>query len=63
MSLTTLKLGGREYVLLSRREYELLAARAEDRRDGERVKRAMAKFRAGKVKTVSHAAVKRQLGL
>lgn len=58
-----MKVGGREYVVLSRREYERLTTREEDRRDGARVKKALARLREGKAKTVSHAAVKRQLGL
>jgi hypothetical protein len=62
MSLSTLKLGGREYVVVPRRQYERLTAREQDRRDAARARKAMAQFRAGKLKTISHEQVKRRLG-
>jgi len=54
---------GREYVLVPRREYERLTTTEIDRRDAANAAKTLAQFRAGKLKTVSHKALKRELGL
>lgn len=64
MSVTRFKVGGKEFVIVPRREYDRIAARlAEDARDASRARKAMEKFRAGKLKTVPHKKVKQMLGL
>ena len=46
MTVGTLKVGKREFVVLPRREYERLTARlAEDARDARRAKAALAHYR------------------
>ena len=63
MTNATLTFKGREYILVPRPEYERLTAADQDRLDAAKAKKTLAKFRAGKLKTVSHATLKRQLGL
>jgi hypothetical protein len=62
MGVATLKLSGREYVVLPRKQYERLLAPEEDRRDAAQARKTLARFRAGKLKTISHERVKRELG-
>ena len=46
MPVATFKVGGREYVIVPRRDYERVAARlAEDARDVKRAKAALAHYR------------------
>ncbi len=61
MSYATLRMNGREYMLVPKSEFQRMTA--EDKRDSATAGRALARFRAGKLKTVSHAALKRRLGL
>jgi hypothetical protein len=63
MSISTLTLGGREYVVLPRKQYEELTAVREERAMVARAEKALAQYRAGKLKTVSSAKVKKILGL
>jgi hypothetical protein len=63
MAVASLKLSGREYVVVPRKEYDRLAAAQEDRRSAARAAKALARLRSGKLKTISHAEVKRQLGI
>jgi hypothetical protein len=63
MTMTTLKLRGQEYVLLPRKQYERLTAEDRQRRVAARARKALGKFRAGKLKTMPHEKVKRMLGL
>jgi hypothetical protein len=63
MSMMTLKMRGQEYVLLPRKQYERLTADEQDRQSAARARRSLAKFRAGKLKAISHAKVKRILEL
>ena len=63
MSMMTLKMRGQEYVLLPRKQYERLTVDEQDRRSAARAHRSLAKFRAGKLKTISQDKVKRTLGL
>ncbi|HUO07208.1 MAG TPA: hypothetical protein VM008_02665 [Phycisphaerae bacterium] len=62
MTVGTFKLGGREYVIVPKREYEQLAARiAEDARDVKRAKSAMRHYRkTGRGVTLEK--LKRELG-
>ncbi len=57
----TLRLNGSEYVLVPKAEFRRLTQ--EDRRDARKVARAAARYRAGKLPTISHASLKRSLGL
>jgi hypothetical protein len=61
VNLSTLKVRGREYVLVPLRQYERLTAAEADRRDAARAHKALSQFRAGKFKTLSHEEVKRRL--
>jgi hypothetical protein len=63
MSVTTLKLHGREYVLVPRKRYDELASAEEDRLSAAGARRALKEFRAGKLKTIPHQQAKRLLGL
>lgn len=61
MAYATLRMNGKEFVLVPKTEFT--RARAEDRRDAQKAQRALAQFRTGKLRTVSHATLKRELGL
>ena len=61
MSYATLRMNGKEFVLVPKSEFARLTA--QDRRDAQKAKRALAQLRSGKLRTVSHAALKRELGL
>ena len=61
MSYATLRINGREYVLVPKPEFQRLSA--QDREDSAKARRPLAKLRAGKLKTISHEAVKHRLGL
>jgi PHD/YefM family antitoxin component YafN of YafNO toxin-antitoxin module len=59
----TLKLGRKEYVIIPRKRYEQLTRAEQDPRDAEIARKGRAAFEAGKMKTISHAELKRRLGL
>jgi hypothetical protein len=61
MTYATLRMNGREYVLVPKSDFRRMTA--EDKRDSAEANRAMARLRAGKLKTVSHATLRRRLGL
>ncbi len=61
MGYATLKMSGREYVLVPKSEFKRLTL--EDQRDARKATRAAAEFRSGKLRMISHAALKRSLGL
>lgn len=61
MTYATLRMNGQEFVLVPKSEFRRLTA--QDRRDGQKAQRALAQYRDGKLPTVSHAALKRELGL
>jgi len=63
MSLATFKIGRQEFVVVPRKRYEQLTRAEEDQRDAEVVRKGREAFRAGKLKTVTHAQLKRKLGL
>ena len=59
----TMKLSGREYVLLPRKRYEQLTAAEAERREIAHAHQALEKLRSGKLKTVPHQKVKRMFGM
>ena len=59
MTYATLHMNGREYVLVPKAEFRRLTA--PDARGAAKAKRALACFCAGKLRTVSHEALKRRL--
>ena len=61
MAYATLRMNGKQFVLVPKTEFRRLTA--EDRRDGRKVQRALARFRSGKLKTISHEDLMRELGL
>jgi hypothetical protein len=63
MSVTTFKLAGKEYVLIPRKRYDRLTRAEQDQRDAEIAERGRANYLSGKSKTISHADLKRKLGL
>jgi hypothetical protein len=50
-------------VLLPKKEYDRLTSAKEDHNDAALARKTIAKFRAGKLRTISHEALKRQLGI
>jgi hypothetical protein len=63
MSLTTFKIGKKEFVIVPRRRYDQLTRVEQDQRDAEVAKKGRADFLSGKMKTISHEALKKKLGL
>ncbi len=63
MSLTTFKIGKKEFVVIPRRRYNQLTRAEEDQRDAEIARKGMADYRSGKMKTISHDDLKKKLGL
>lgn len=63
MSLTTFKIGQKEFVVLPRRRYDQLTRVEQDRKDAEIARKGREAFLAGKLKTISHEEFKRKLGL
>jgi len=63
MSLATFKIGKKEFVVVPRRRYDQLTRAEEDQKDAAIARKGRAAFLAGRVKTVSHAQLKRKLGL
>jgi PHD/YefM family antitoxin component YafN of YafNO toxin-antitoxin module len=63
MSLTTFKIGKKEFVVIPRKLYDQLSRAEEDQRDAEIARKGREAFLAGKMKTISHEDLKRKLGL
>lgn len=63
MSVATFKIGQKEFVVLPRRRYERLTRAEQDQKDAEIARKGREAFLAGKIKTISHDALKRKLGL
>lgn len=61
MAYATLRMNGKDFVLVPKAEFGRLVA--QDRRDAQKVKQALARFRTGKLRTISHATLKKELGL
>ena len=76
-SVAKLRVGGRDFAVVPWMEYQRLAANGKmkspshkrcsaedaDRSDARKVAQAAARYRAGKLQTVSHESLKRSLGL
>lgn len=63
MSLTTFKIGKNEFVVVPRRRYDQLTRAEQDQKDAETARKGREAFLSGNVKTVSHADLKRKLGI
>ncbi len=63
MSLATFKIKKREFVVVPRRRYEQLTRAEQDQKDAEIARKGREAFFAGKLKTISHEALKRKLDL
>ena len=63
MSVTTFKIGKKEFVIVPRRRYDQLTRAEEDQRDAEIARKGRADFLSGKMKTISHEELKKKLGL
>lgn len=61
MTYATLEMNGRQFVLVPKTEFARLTA--QDRADARKAARALAAYRSGKLRTISHARLKRELGL
>jgi hypothetical protein len=61
MTHATLKMNGQEFVLVPKAEFRRLTE--QDRRDGALAAATLKKWHDGKLHTVSHAQLKRKLGL
>lgn len=75
MAAQTIKLAGKNFVILPEAEYRKLRNsksrpktvaqlnREQDRRDAEKVEKALAAYHTGTLKTISHEQLKKSLGL
>ncbi len=63
MSLTTFKIGKKEFVVIPRKRYDQLSRAEQDQRDAEVASKGREAFLAGKMKTITHEEFKRKLGL
>jgi hypothetical protein len=63
MSVTTFRIGKKEFVVIPRKRYDELSRAEEDRLDAEIARRGRKMFLAGKMKTISHDQMKKKLGL
>ena len=63
MSLTTFKIGKKEFVVVPRREYDILTRLERDAKDAEIARKGREAYESGKMKTISHADLVRKLGL
>ena len=63
MSVATLKLAGKEYVVKSRKRYEQLLRAEEDMIESRIAQEATEAYLAGKLKTISLEDVTRRLGM
>ncbi len=61
MAYATLRMNGKEFVLVPKGEFARMTS--QDVRDARKAKLALDRFRAGKLRTISHAALKKELGL
>ncbi len=63
MSLTTFKIGRKEFVVLPRRRYEQLTRAEQDQKDAEIARKGREAFLAGKLKTISLEEARRKWGV
>jgi hypothetical protein len=59
----TFKIGRKEYVVVPRKRYEQLTRAEQDQRDAAIAEKAMAAYRAGKLKTISLEHARKKWGL
>lgn len=52
MNVTTMKLNGKEYVVIPKRRYEQLTRAVQDKKDARLARKVMADIRAGRTKTI-----------
>jgi hypothetical protein len=58
-----IKIGRRQYVLVPKKRYEQLTQEEQDKIDFEIADRAMKKYLAGKLKTITHEEMLRKVGM
>ncbi len=63
MSVSTFKIGKREFVVVPRRRYEQLTRAEQDRKDAEIARKGREAFLAGKIKTISLQDARRKWGV
>lgn len=63
MSLTTFKIGKKEFVVLPKRRYDQLTRAEQDQKDAEIARKGMEAYRSGKMKTVSLEEARRRWGV
>jgi hypothetical protein len=63
MALTTFKIGKKEFVVLPRRRFDQLTRAEQDQKDAEIARKGREEWLSGKLKTISHAELRRKLGL
>ena len=63
MSLTTLKIGKKEFVVIPRKRYDQLSRVEEDQRDAEIARQGREAFLAGNMKTIPLEEARRKWGV
>ncbi len=63
MSVTTFKIGKKEYVIIPRRTYEELTRAERDQKDAEIARKGREAYLSGKLKTVSLEEARRRWGV
>lgn len=63
MSLTTFKIGQKEFVVLPRRRYDQLTRAEQDQKDAEIARKGREAFLAGKLKTITLEEARRKWGV
>ena len=63
MSVSTFKIGKKEYVVLTRKRYEQLTRAEQDQIDAEIARKGREAYLAGKMKTITHEEARRKWGV
>jgi len=63
MSLTTFKIGKKEFVVIPKKRYDQLSRAEQDQRDAEIARKGREAFLAGKMKTVTLEEARRKWGV
>jgi len=63
MSLSTFKIGKKEFVVVPRKRYDELSRAEEDRRDAEIARKGRKAFSSGKMKTIPLSEARRKWGV
>jgi hypothetical protein len=63
MSVTTFKIGKKEFVIVPRRRYDQLTRAEQDQRDAEIARKGREAFLSGKMKTISHEEARKKWGV